>query len=93
MNPHFSFAELEIVIRSLDSLHPDCMSHISSVRFMLEDSYSARMLTLRQWRSLWEEVSLVQARCAMIQPDAWRFPAMEDCKYTYIPPPPAVPLR
>jgi hypothetical protein len=93
MTAHFSFAELEILIQGLDSLHPDCMSHISSVRFMLEDAYSARTLTLRQWRLLWEEVSLVQARCAMVQPDAWRFPTMEDCNFTYIPPPPAVPLR
>lgn len=93
MNVHFSFAELEIIIRELDALHPDCTRHISEVRFMLEDAYSARVLTLRQWRKLWEEVSLIQARCAMIQPDAWRFPTLEDCNFTYIPPPPAVPVR
>lgn len=88
MSAHFSYSEFEIVIQSLDSVHPDCMNHISSIRSLLEDSYSARALTLHQWRLLWEGLSVVQARCAMIQPDGWRFPTVEGSNFTYIPQPP-----
>lgn len=90
MSAHFSYAELEIFIRDLDAVHPDCMRHVASVRLMLEEAYSGRTLTLHQWRVLWEDVSLVHARCAVCQADSWRFPKNEDCNYSYIPPPPAV---
>lgn len=42
------------------------MKEISSVRLLLEDAYAAIVLSLHQWRVLWEDVSLVQARCALI---------------------------
>ena len=90
MPSQLSYQELEIMIRTLDAADPCCMSQIASTRALLEDAYSSGALTLNQWRALWEDVSLVQARCAMIQPDAWRFPTIDGCHFTYVPPPPEV---
>lgn len=84
MNTPYSYQEIEIVIAALDYQHPNCMDHIASVRLMLEHAYAVRSLSLHQWRMLWEDVSLVQARCAMVQPDAWRCPVVEVCKPSFV---------
>jgi hypothetical protein len=60
-------------IATLDFRDPGCMEQIAFLRADLEDELSAHNLTKSEWRQLWEEVSVVQARCSALQPDAWRY--------------------
>lgn len=74
MNPPLSFSEFQIMVDSLDHTACGCMAEIVTARLQLEDAYACGALSLRQWRSLWEQVAVVQARYALGKPDAWRHP-------------------
>jgi hypothetical protein len=85
MKTQLSYAEFQIVIAALDPRRAECMAEVIILRAMLEDAFSEHSLSLHQWRVLWEDVSLVQARCALLKPDAWRYPIVPDSKDTYVP--------
>jgi hypothetical protein len=93
MKTPLSYTDLQVEIAKLDFRDPHCMCQVAEARLLLEDAYAARSITLRQWRELWEDVSIIQARCAVIQPDAWRRPVLAESKVTYVPPPPVLTLR
>lgn len=73
MKNHLSYSEFEMAIQELDFRSIDCMGQIGELRRLLEEAQTARSLTLHQWRVLWEDVSVIQARCALIQHDGWRY--------------------
>jgi hypothetical protein len=77
MRHYFSYSELEMLISELDWTKPDCMTEISGIRLLLEDAYTGRVITLHQWRVLWEDISGIQTKCALLRPDAWRRPRFE----------------
>lgn len=77
MNPPLSFPEFELLVDTLDYTDSNCMADIVATRLLLEDAYADGVLSLRQWRRLWENVAVVQARYALGQPDAWRHPPAE----------------
>jgi hypothetical protein len=93
MGTLLSYAELELYVQALDPQHAECLSQVGALRMLLEDAYASRVLTLHQWRALWEEVSVVQARASLKRLDAWRYPMLEGNNFTYIPPPPIVKKR
>lgn len=67
-------AQLEALLRALDSKAIDCRQQIAAMRRLMDQACDSRIISLSQWRSLLEQVSLLQARCVDIQPDAWRRP-------------------
>lgn len=67
-------ARLEALLRALDSKAIDCRQQIAAMRRLMDQACDSRTISLSQWRSLLEQVSLLQARCVDIQPDAWRRP-------------------
>jgi hypothetical protein len=85
---YFSYAEFELIISRLEWTNLDCMKDIAEIRLLLEDAYAARYITLYQWRVLWEDISTIHGKCALLQPDAWRRPVVEGSSNTYIPPAP-----
>lgn len=66
--------QLETYLLALDSKSIDCRQKIATMRHKMDQACDSQAITLSQWRSLLERVSLVQARCVNIQPDAWRHP-------------------
>lgn len=76
MSEVFHYARLEAFLLELDSKAVDCREKIASMRRMMDRACDDRTITLREWRSLLEQVSLIQARCMDIQPDAWRRPPL-----------------
>lgn len=65
---------LETYLLALDSQSIDCRERIAGMRHLMDQACDSRAITLSQWRSLLERVSLVQAKCVDIRPDAWRRP-------------------
>lgn len=61
-------------IDALNHRDPDCMQKIAVLRTDLEKDLVAGTLTRREWRTLLEEVSVVQARFSAAHPNAWRSP-------------------
>jgi hypothetical protein len=90
MTNYLSYSDFESVIAELDWTRTDCMGDIANTRLLLEDAYALQRLSLHQWRVLWQALSEIRAKCALLQPEAWRFPAVEGSKVTYIPPPPTL---
>ncbi len=73
----FDYVRLEAILQSLDSKSIDCRKKIATMRNMMDQACDNRAITLSQWRLLFERVSLVQAKCVDIQPDAWRHPRVQ----------------
>lgn len=72
MSEVFDYVRLEVCLQELDWTAIDCREKIAAVRHMMDISCDSRIITLAQWRSLLERVSLIQAKCVHTQPDSWR---------------------
>lgn len=83
-------ASFDAAIAAVDPRQNDCKQQISVLRGQLDDAYASHNLSLHQFRMLWEEVSIVQARHAILQADSWRVPRQEGEILGYVPPPPKV---
>ena len=76
MTEILDYVRLEAFLLALDSKEMDCRGRITTMRHMMDRACDSRTITLAQWRSLLERVSLVQARCVDVQPDAWGRPPL-----------------
>lgn len=76
MSDVLDYVQLETYLHALDPKSFDCREDIAMMRHMMDRACDSKTITLSEWRSLLERVSLIQARCVDIQPEAWRRPPL-----------------
>lgn len=74
MNSALSYEQLETLLSCLTSADPKCREKIAQLRRSMDEACDQRAITMAQWRSLLDRISLVQARLVSTNPDAWRSP-------------------
>jgi hypothetical protein len=75
MSVETSYQTLEQTMLSLDPSSMNCREKIADLRRLMDESCDLGLLTLQQWRTLLDKVSLVQEKCARHEPDGWRVPS------------------
>jgi len=76
MGNTLNHAQCVQLVREIDENGPASLPSFSAVRQALEDARVAGGITLHQWRTLLEELSVLQARLAKSNADAWRTPTV-----------------
>jgi hypothetical protein len=72
--------QLEILLLQLDPSALDCRAKIVRLRRMMDEACDQRMISISQWRSLLDRISVAQAKHAQRDPDGWRYPVIShDC--------------
>jgi hypothetical protein len=66
--------ELEALLVRLKPGELDCRAKIVQLRRLMDEACDQRTVTLHQWRSLRERISLVQAEHVQFEPDGWGYP-------------------
>jgi hypothetical protein len=66
--------QLETLFLQLDPAGLDCRAKIIQLRRLMDEACDQRTINMQQWRTLLERISFLQARHALLAPDAWRHP-------------------
>jgi hypothetical protein len=66
--------QLETLLLQLDPADLDCRAKIKQLRRLMDEACDQRTINMQQWRTLLERISFLQARHALLAPDAWRHP-------------------
>lgn len=76
MTNALNYDQLETVLLSLSPGAPDSRVKIAQMRRSMDEACDQRTITILQWRSLLDKISLVQAKLALAEPNAWRNPSI-----------------
>ena len=76
MNSALTHDQLEVLLVWITPSEPDWRLKIAVLRGLMDEACDQRTITMRQWRSLLERVSMLQARISQFEPDAWRRPQL-----------------
>jgi hypothetical protein len=68
--------EAQLVQFELGSTTPDCRAKILKFRQAMDMACDNGDITLKQWRTLVNRVSLIQEKCLSKEPDGWRHPSL-----------------
>ena len=74
--------QLEALLIWLNPSEPDCRMKIVELRRSMDEACDQRTITISQWRSLLDRISLLQAKLARFDPDGWRHPPASGCGST-----------
>ncbi len=66
------FDQLQTRVQQLNSNDNEFCHSVCTLRDQIDDAYERRLITLQQWRALFEEASIRQARYALTKPEGWR---------------------
>ena len=66
--------QLEALLVWIIPSEPDCRIRISKLRRLMDEACDQRTITMHQWRSLLDRVSILQAKLVQFEPDGWRHP-------------------
>jgi hypothetical protein len=66
--------QLESLLLRLNPTDLQCRAKILQLRRLMDEACDQRAITMKQWRSLLERISFIQAKHALIEPGAWRRP-------------------
>jgi hypothetical protein len=74
--------QLEALLLRLNPTDLDCRAKIAQLRRLMDEACDQRAINMQQWRNLLERISFLQARHALLAPDAWRHPPTSDSDST-----------
>jgi hypothetical protein len=74
--------QLETLLLQLNPTDLDCRVKIAQLRRLMDEACDQRTINMQQWRTLLERISFLQARHALLAPDAWRHPSTSDIDST-----------
>lgn len=66
--------QLEMLMLQLKHTDLDCRAKILQLRQIMDEACDQGTVTIEQWRSLLDRIALVQAKCVLFEPNAWRHP-------------------
>jgi hypothetical protein len=76
------YDQLETLLLRLNPTDLDCRVKIAQLRRLMDEACDRRAINMQQWRNLLERISFLQARHALLAPDAWRHPPTSDSDST-----------
>jgi hypothetical protein len=74
MSTALNHDELEERLIRINPPELGCRGRIAELRRLMDEACYQRTITMSQWRSMLDRISLVQAKLVRVEPDAWRRP-------------------
>jgi hypothetical protein len=78
--PALTHEQLEALLLRIKPADEECRAKIAQLRRSMDEACDHKTISMQQWRSLLERVSIIQAKLVQLEPDGWRRPVSVSAK-------------